>query len=140
MLAGRLLCGKSTHANKFIYKNVPKGRTGRGVEREGASDALWREVDRVEYAIGLQGMANGLDQTVVLDVDGQARGKGPQNLGNDVSDCLQWRESLEEGGRNGYCRTEMAPRHGATDGNGKDNSYGIGESNGEQCFTRKASA
>jgi hypothetical protein len=68
---------------------------------------------------------------VVLDVDDQARDKGTQNLGNDVSDGLQGREALEEGSQNGYRRTEVSPRDGSTDGNGEDNSYTIGKTDPE---------
>jgi hypothetical protein len=68
---------------------------------------------------------------VVLDIDDQARDKGTQNLGNDVSDGFQGREALEEGGYNGNGRTEVTPRDGSTDGNGEDDSYGIGKTNTE---------
>ena len=139
VVAGRLAYPRGTHANKFVYENIPKGRTGRGVEREGTGNALWCKVDLVEYTTGLQGKGGGLDRIVVLDVDDQACDEGTQDLGNDVSDCLQRRESLEESSHNSYRRTEVGPRHGTTDGDGEDYSHSIGNTNSEQCCINRAS-
>ena len=62
---------------------------------------------------------------VVLNVDDQARDKGTQNLGDNVSGGLEGRELLEDGSHNGYGRTEMSSRHGTGDGDGEDDSYSI---------------
>jgi len=66
-----------------------------------------------------------LDLVVVLDIDDQAGNEGAQNLGDNVSGGLEGRELLEDGGHNGYGRTKVSSRHGAGDGNGEDDSYGI---------------
>lgn len=84
-----------------------------------------------EYSLSLRGLADGLDLIVVLDVDDQARDKGAQDLGDNVSDCLQWGEFLEKGSRDGNARAEVTPRHRSTDGNGEDNSDGVGKTNTE---------
>jgi len=81
--------------------------------------------------LSLRGLADGPDLVVVLDVDDQTRDKGAQDLGDNVSDCLQWGEFLEKGSRDSNARAEVSPRHRTTDGNGEDNSYGIGETNTE---------
>ena len=66
---------------------------------------------------------------MILDVDDQARDEGTQDLGNNVSDCLQRREALEYCGRNGDTGTEVAPRHRRSDGNREHSSNGIGKTN-----------
>lgn len=68
---------------------------------------------------------------MVLDVDDEARDEASQDLGDNVSECLQGRETLEEGSCDSDTRTEMSPRHRSTDGNGEDDSYGIRKANAE---------
>ena len=63
----------------------------------------------IKYTLSFQGSGGGLDLVLVLDVDDQARDKGAQNLGDNVSDCLQWRESLEKGSCDGDARAEVSP-------------------------------
>lgn len=84
-----------------------------------------------EYSLSLRDLADGLDLIVILDVNDQARDKGAQDLGDNVSDCLQWGEFLEQGSRDGNARAEVGPRYRTTDGNGEDNPYGIGKANTE---------
>lgn len=84
-----------------------------------------------EYSLSLRGLADGPDLVVILNVDDQARDKGAQDLGDNVSDCFQWGEFLEKGCRDGNARAEVGPRHRTTDGNGEDNPYGIGKANTE---------
>ena len=76
---------------------------------------------------------------MVLDVDDQARDEGTQDLGNNISDCLQRREALEYCGRNCDTGTEVSPRHRSTDGNREDDSYGIGKTNAEQGYVKTVS-
>jgi hypothetical protein len=76
---------------------------------------------------------------VVLGVDDKARDEGPQDLSNDVSERLQWREALENGSCNGDTRTEMGPRDGGTDGNGEDETYGIRKTNTKQGYIQRMS-
>ena len=87
--------------------------------------------------MSLQGLADGLDLVVVLNIDDQAGDKGTQNLSDNVSDRLQRRESLEKSSRNGNSRAKVSSRHGGTDGNGEDDSYAIGKANTKQgCIKR----
>ena len=80
-----------------------------------------------------------LDLVVVLNVDDQARDKGTQNLGDNVSGGLEGRELLENGGHDGYGGTEVSSRHGTGDRNGEDDSHGICETNTEHGYMGRLS-
>ena len=130
---------QGTYADKFIEEDVFQRCAGRGIQRENAGDPLWRVVYGVEYTCSLQPTGELLDLVVVLNVDDQARDKGSQNLGDDVSGSLEGRELLEERGRNGYGRAEVTSRHGSGDGNGEDDSYGVRNANTEQGYVKRVS-
>ena len=100
---------QGTHTDKFVEEDIFQRCSGRRVQREAAGDALWRIVDEIEYTLSLQAMGELLDLVVVLNVDDQARDKGTQNLGDNVSGGLEGREPLEDGGHDGYGRTEVSP-------------------------------
>lgn len=122
---------RSTHTNEFVEEDVSERCTGGSVQREATRNPLGREVDFIEGALSLQDQGESLDLVMILDVNNETRNEGAQDLSNNVSDCFQGRETLEDGGRNSNTRTEMSSRHRSTDGNGKDDSYGIGETNTE---------
>jgi len=122
---------KDESTDEFVEEDVSKRCTGGSIQRKTTGNACGREVDCVKYAFSFEGCGEGLDLVVVLDVDDKARDETSQDLGNDVSECLQGRKPLEEGSCNGDTRTEMSPRHRSADRNGEDDSYGIRKANTE---------
>ena len=49
-MARRLIGAHDAYADELVEEDIFQRRSGRRVQREAASDALWRKVDEIEYA------------------------------------------------------------------------------------------